>query len=70
MRTRTTLIHSWLQAEDSVDMTPQANGHLDADMQPDGEDIPLPDAMEFHPDDDIAPPSTGAACEQITDTVV
>lgn len=42
-------------------MTPQANGHLDAMVQPDGEDVPLPDAMEFHPDDDIAPPSTGAA---------
>jgi hypothetical protein len=52
-----------LQGEEGVDMTPQANGHLDAMAQPDSEDIPLPDAMEFHPDDDIAPPSTGAAYE-------
>ena len=47
-----------LQAEDGVDMTPQANGHLDPLAQP--EDIPLPDAMEFHPNDDIAPPTAGA----------
>lgn len=49
-----------LQAEDAIDMTPHANGHMDGPPLLDGEDIPLPDAMDFHPEEDIVPPTTGA----------
>lgn len=50
-RTLSTLRVALQQVDDSIEMTPQANGHLDGP--------PLPDGMDFHLEDDIVPPTTG-----------
>lgn len=49
------------QAEDAIEMTPQPNGIENEVPLPDGEEIPMPDAMDYHPEEDIAPPTTGRA---------
>lgn len=47
------------QAEDAIEMTPQPNGVENEAPLPDGDEIPMPDAMDYHPEEDVVPPMTG-----------